>query len=89
MITFRIHLNKYQLDFYGKKILLGFCELLAFRNKIRNIDIESHFYNEHNGIEIISLCNLKEILILETRDILELKEEINTIFTPVKEAISY
>ncbi|MEI6865894.1 hypothetical protein [Flavicella sp.] len=89
MITFRTSLNRYQLDFYGKKMLLSFCELLAFRNKIRRIDIESHFYNDHNGIEIISLCNLKQILILETRDVLELKDVMDTIFTPINEAIAY
>ncbi|NER13484.1 hypothetical protein GWK08_08555 [Leptobacterium flavescens] len=70
------------MNFHGKEMLLSFCELLAFRNTINAIDIDSHFYNDHSGIEIVPLCNLKEILILETTDVIELKKIIHAIFTP-------
>ncbi|NAS30701.1 hypothetical protein GTQ40_06935 [Flavobacteriaceae bacterium R38] len=70
------------MDFHGKEILLSFCELLGFRNRINAIDINTHFYGDHSGIEILPLCNLKEVLILETTDVLELKKIIDTIFTP-------
>ena len=64
MITFNKPINKYILRFHSKHIELSFCELLVFRTKINSIDICAHFYDNHKGIEIISLCNLKEILIL-------------------------
>ncbi|WP_340063298.1 hypothetical protein [Ascidiimonas aurantiaca] len=82
MITFTTSSNRYQFNFHGKEILLSFCELLAFRNTIKAIDIDTHFYNHHSGIEIVSLCNLKEILILETEDLIELKKIMEYIFTP-------
>jgi hypothetical protein len=56
--------------------------LLKFRNRIEAINIEAHFYNGHSGIEIVTLCNRKEILILETTDIVQLRTIINSIFTP-------
>jgi len=89
VITFTTFSNRYQLNFHGKEILLSFCELLAFRNTINAIDIDAHFYNHHSGIEIISLCNLKEILILETEDVLELKKIMERIFTSKEEALPY
>ena len=58
--------NIFKLKFYNKHIELTFCELLSLRNKINNINIENHFYSNINkfGLEIISLSNLKYILIL-------------------------
>ena len=82
MIRFTTSSNKYQLNFHGKEIPLTFCELLAFRNTIKAIDIHTHFYDGHSGIEIIPLCNLKEILILETMDVLELKKMTDNLFAP-------
>lgn len=73
--------NKYQLNFHGKKVLLNFCELLAFRNAIKKIDIDTHFFNNHSGLEIITLCNFREILILETLDVLEFKKIFEGVFS--------
>lgn len=82
MIDIKTVSNKYELDFHGKKIIFKFCELLAFRNAIQAIPIEAHFYDNHSGIEIIPVCNLAEILILDTRDVIKLKRIIGHIFTP-------
>ncbi|NQY07401.1 MAG: hypothetical protein HRT68_14705 [Flavobacteriaceae bacterium] len=82
MIDIKTVSNKYELDFHGKKIVFKFCELLAFRNAIQAIAIDAHFSSNHSGIEIITVCNLTEILILETRDVIVLKEIICDIFTP-------
>ena len=89
MITFNKPINKYILRFHSKHIELSFCELLVFRTKINSIDICAHFYDNHKGIEIISLCNLKEILILETTDVLELKKVLETFFAPVEYQLSH
>ncbi len=89
MISLTSASNKYKLDFHNKEIHLRFCELLAFRNAVNTIHIDAHFYGDHSGIEIVPLCNLKEILILETMDVLELKKTLNTIFTPQTSEILY
>lgn len=62
---------------------MTFCELLSFRNKVNAIDINTHFYSDSNlfGIEIIALCNLKHVLILETEDVFKLKHIIQNIFS--------
>lgn len=67
---------------YGKQtISLSCCQLLALRQKVNAINIETHF-NGHNpsGIEILSLCNREHLLILETLQVLELKELIRASF---------
>ena len=89
MITFNKPINKYILYFQNKEIQLSFCELLVFRTKINSINICDHFYDEHNGIEIVSLCNLREILILETTDVLKLKQLLDAFFAPQELQSSY
>lgn len=81
MIALTTALNKYQLNFHGKEMLLNFCELLAFRNTINKINIDTHFYANHSGLEIVTLCNFREILILETLDVLEFKEIFEDVFS--------
>ena len=79
--------NKYLFNFHEKEILLKFCELLKFRNRIESINIDAHFFNDHSGIEIVTLCNRREILILETSDVVTLKKIMNTLFTPAEAVI--
>lgn len=87
MITLTTTSNKYLLKFYHKQVTLTFCNLLALRNTINAINIESHFYEGHSGVELISICNLKEILLLDTLDVLELKKIMDSIFSPKKELV--
>lgn len=70
------------IDFGQKPIRLTFCQLLAIRNKVNNIDITAHFTPEGNvnGIEILTLCNREHILILDTHQIIDLKELIQATF---------
>lgn len=84
MITLTKTSNKYLFNFHEKEILLNFCELLKFRNRIESIPIDAHFYNDHSGIEIVTLCNRQHLLILETIDIVSLKKIMNTFFSPVQ-----
>ncbi|NQX85975.1 MAG: hypothetical protein HRT67_08720 [Flavobacteriaceae bacterium] len=90
-ITTSSNKSQFVLNFHEKVIVLSFCELLSFRNKIDQIDIVSHFYSDHNafGIEIITLCNLQHLLILETSDLLKLKDIMHSIFTEKAEKVLY
>lgn len=69
-------------DFGQKPIYLSFCQLLSLRTKVNAIDLESHFDNDLNahGIEILVLCNREHILILDTYQVIDLKELIKTTF---------
>ncbi len=87
MITLTKTSNKYLLNFHEKEILLNFCELLKFRNRIESIYIDAHFYNDHSGIEIVTLCNRQHILILETTDIVVIKKKLQQLFTPLETEI--
>jgi len=74
----------FHFTYYNKKIEMSFCELLSLRNKVNVIDITSHFYGDSNrfGIEIVTLCNLKHILIMNTKDILFLRIILEKLFAP-------
>ena len=67
---------------YGKQeIRLSCCQLLALRQKVNTIDIESHFDGRNpSGIEILSLCNRDHILVMDTHQLLELRELIRVSF---------
>lgn len=67
---------------YGQKtISLTFCQLLALRQKVNAIDLEAHFNaNNPHGLEILTLCNRQHLLILDTLQVLELKDLVRTSF---------
>ena len=82
-------LTSYQCDkkrcffiaFPHKTIQLGFCQLLAFRQQVNKIDLESHF-NEKNqhGMEMLMLCNRQHFFIFNTLESIDLKEFITGTF---------
>lgn len=64
-------------DFGHKTVQLSFCQLLAFRNKVLKIDLDTHFSGENkHGVEILVLCNREHILIFDTHQVIDLKEFI-------------
>lgn len=67
---------------YGEKVLkLSFCQLLAFRTKVNSIDLDAHFNGSNtHGIEILSLCNREHLLILDTYQVIDLKELLKATF---------
>ncbi len=70
------------VDFGEKPVKLSFCQLLALRQKVNSIDLNAHFdsnFNAH-GIEILSLCNREHILILDTLQVIDLKQLIKATF---------
>ncbi len=61
-------------DFGYKTIRLSFCQLLAFRQKVLNMDLDAHFSDENkHGLEILVLCNREHMFILDTHEVIDLK----------------
>ncbi|WP_339813417.1 hypothetical protein, partial [Zunongwangia profunda] len=68
-------------DFGHKTIKFSFCQLLAFRHRLKSIDIEQHLNgNNAHGLEILSLCNREHLFIFNTLEILDLLELLNGTF---------
>lgn len=72
----------FYIDLGQKTVRLSFCQLLALRQKVWNIEIEDHFEDEGNkhGFEILVLCNKEHLFILNTLEILDLKELLVGVF---------
>lgn len=70
------------VDFGDKPVKFSFCQLLALRQKVNSIDLNAHFDSELNfhGIEILTLCNREHILILDTLQVIDLKQLIKATF---------
>ncbi len=69
------------LDFGHKTVKFRFCQLLAFRHQIKNIDLDSHFSGENkHGMEILMLCNKEHIFVFNTFEILDLQEVLQGTF---------
>lgn len=65
-----------------KQVSLNTCQLLILRKKIAELDVEAHFYAELNpfGMEILLFNNRQEVLILNTQQLIDLKQLFNTAF---------
>lgn len=72
----------FYIDFGNKKVKLSLCQLLAIRKKVQDIDLDSHFDKDFNahGMEILTLCNREHLFILDTYQILDLKELLKATF---------
>ncbi|MGA9327407.1 MAG: hypothetical protein WBV11_07460 [Salegentibacter sp.] len=76
----RIH-----IDFGHKSVRFSFCQLLAFREQIKNIDLATHFNGENEqGLEIISLCNREHLLVFNSLEILDLKDLLKGTFAALE-----
>lgn len=63
------------IEFPHKTIQLSFCQLLAFRQQIKEINLENHFNGENkHGIEMLMLCNRQHFFLLNTVESVVLKE---------------
>lgn len=73
--------RRFIIDFGHKSIPFSFCQLLALRQNVRKIDLDTHFSgkNQH-GMEILFLCNKEHILIFDTHQVIDLKEFIKGTF---------
>ncbi len=72
----------FYIDFGHKQVKFSFCQLLAMRQKVKRIDISSHFDKDlnYNGIEIITLCNREHLFVFDTLQVIDLKELLRSTF---------
>ncbi len=64
---------------------MSFCQLLSLRQKLINIDLETHFNGENlHGMEILMLCNKEHLFIFNTLEILDLKKLLKNTFTALE-----
>lgn len=73
----------FYLDMGQKMVKLSFCQLLSLRQKVWNIRIEDHFEEDGNahGLEILVLCNKEHLFVLNTLEVLDLKELLVNVFS--------
>ncbi len=75
----------FYVDFNHKTVKMSFCQLLSLRQKLINIDLETHFNGRNlHGMEILMLCNKEHLFIFNTLEILDLKELLNKTFTTLE-----
>lgn len=76
------HSRSFYIDFGHKQVKLGFCQLLAIRQKVQAIDISTHFDKDLNysGIEILTLCNREHLFIFDTLQVIDLKQLLKSTF---------
>lgn len=71
----------FYIDFGHKNIKFSFCQLLAFRQQVLKIDLESHFNGKNkHGMELLMLCNREHVLVFNTLECVALKELIQGSF---------
>ena len=72
----------FYIDFGHKNVKMSLCQLLSLRQKVMNIDLESHFDEELNphGIEIITLCNRDHLFVMDTLQIVDLRQLLKASF---------
>ena len=75
----------FYLDFGQKKVRMSLCQLLSLRHKIMDINIEDHFDGDLNshGFEVLMLCNKEHLFILNTLEILDLKNLVENGFMAI------
>ncbi len=76
------HSRAFVIDFGHKQVTFTFCQFLAFRHQVKNIDLSKHFSGENkHGFEIMVLCNRKHIFIFNTHECIALKDLLKGSFT--------
>lgn len=71
----------FSLNFFGECIQFRFCELIAFRKKLQDVDIIDLLTNDGPDIEIIRLMHCDRFIVLPIIQILELQELLGGAFT--------
>lgn len=72
--------ESFHLHFEQESIEFKLCDLYAFRNKIRQLDIVALLDSQSPDIEIIHLPHCDRFLVLSIREILEFRELLNGTF---------
>lgn len=78
------------MDFGQKMIRMSLCQLLSLRYKVMSIPIENHFDSDVNkhGFEVLLLCNKEHLFVLNTYEILDLKQFVEQSFISLGLSIS-
>lgn len=73
------------IDFGHRSLKFSFCQFLAFRQQVRNINLEAHFNGENrHGMEILVLCNRAHVLLFDTHECIALKDLVNGSFATLE-----
>lgn len=72
----------FYLDFGQKMVRMSLCQLLSLRYKVLSISIEDHFDGDLNrhGFEVLMLCNKEHLFVLNTLEVLDLKQLVDHSF---------
>ncbi len=72
----------FYLDCEYKIVKLSFCQLLNLRNKVKQLSSPEHieYMLNHSDVTLLTFCDKEHILILDTLQILDLKELIQATF---------
>ena len=70
----------FYIDFGSRTVQMSFCQLLSLRQRLKNIDLESHFSSSSSGVEILCLCNRNHLFVFNTEEILDLQELLKISF---------
>ncbi|MBA4744982.1 hypothetical protein GO009_03985 [Muricauda sp. TY007] len=75
----------YYIDFGQKLVRMSLCQLLSLRHKVNTIAIENHFDSDLNahGFEVLMLCNKEHLFILNTLEVLDLKNLVDHGFVAI------
>ena len=66
--------DKFKIRLFNQEITLSVCALIAFKKKIKDVDVAAMFDTNHAGIAIISLAYCDRIFVFTIQEILELKD---------------
>ncbi|MEP4533062.1 MAG: hypothetical protein ABJ004_08245 [Cyclobacteriaceae bacterium] len=66
--------DKFEIRLFDQEITLSVCALIAFKKKIKDVDLAAMFDTDHAGIEVISLPYCDRIFVFTIQEILELKD---------------
>ncbi|MDC6364203.1 MULTISPECIES: hypothetical protein [Flavobacteriaceae] len=72
----------FYVDFGQKMVRMSLCQLLSLRYKVLSISIEDHFDGDLNrhGFEVLMLCNKEHLFVLNTLEVLDLKQLVDHSF---------
>lgn len=66
--------EQFIINLFSQELRLSVCELIAFKKKIKNIDVTALFHEEHAGVEIVPLPHCDRFFVFSIREILELRD---------------
>ena len=74
--------RRFYLDLGHKTVEVSFCQLLSLRHKVKQLASARHlkYMLNHSDVALLTLCDKKHLMILDTLQVLDLKELIQRTF---------